>query len=84
MTESGWYFSVFSSHDICMPFCFTTMAYDSPPYYSNYGMMISFLAYKIFKSQFIFHTKQRNQCIFSMNKSDIFTSEMILYQFTSE
>ena len=45
--ESGWYFSVFCSHDICMPFYFTIMAYDSP-YYSNYGMMISFLAYKIF------------------------------------
>ena len=66
-----------------MPFYFKIMAYDSPPY-SNYGMMISFLAYKIFKSQYLFHTQQRSQCISSMNKSDIFTSEMILYQFTSE
>ena len=35
--------SVFSVHMtyVC-PFNFTIMAYDSPPYYSNYGMMISF------------------------------------------
>ena len=57
ITESGWYFSVFCSHDIRMPFFyFTLMAYDSPPYYSNYGMMIFFLAYKVFKSQYLFHT----------------------------
>ena len=48
-------FSVFCSHDICMPFYFTIMAYDSPPY-SNYGMMISILAHKILKSQYLFHT----------------------------
>ena len=48
ITESGWNFSVFCSHDICMPFYFTIMAYDSPPYYSSYGMMVSFLACKVF------------------------------------
>ena len=48
--------SVFSVHMTCMPFHFTIMAYDSSPYYSNYGMMISFLAHKIFKSQYLFHT----------------------------
>ena len=49
--------SVFSVHMtyVC-PFIFTIMAYDSPPYYSNYGTMISFLAHKIFKSQYLFHT----------------------------
>ena len=45
---------VFRSHDIYMPFYFTIMAYDSPPYYSNYGMMISFLAYKILKVSIYF------------------------------
>ena len=54
ITESGWYFSIFCSHGICMPFYFTIMANDSPPYYSNYGMMISFLAYKFFKSHIYF------------------------------
>ena len=42
----------FCSHDICMPFYFC----NYPPYYSNYGMMLSFMAYTIFKSQYLFHT----------------------------
>ena len=37
-------------------FIFTIMADDSLPYYSNCGMMISFLAYTNFKSQYLFHT----------------------------
>ena len=47
-------FSVHMTY-VC-PFIFTIMAYDSPPYYSNCDMMISFLAYKNFKSQYLFHT----------------------------
>ena len=48
--------SMFSVHMIYVcPFIFTIMEYDSPPSYSNYGM-ISFLAYKIFKSQYLFYT----------------------------
>ena len=55
--ERGWYFGVFSVHMTCVcPFTFTFIVYDSPSYYSNYGMMISFMAYKIFKSQYLFHT----------------------------
>ena len=48
--------AVFSVHMTYVCLYFTIMAYNSPPYYSNYGMMISFLAYKIFKSQHLFHT----------------------------
>ena len=54
ITESGWYFSVFCSYDICMPFYFTILAYDSPPYYSNYGMMVSFLVIKFLKVSIYF------------------------------
>ena len=42
------FFCSLDIHVYVYPFILTIMAYDSPAYYSNYGMMISFLAYKMF------------------------------------
>ena len=54
--------SVFSVHMtyVC-PFSlqlYHMIVLQGPPYNSNYGMMILFFAYKIFKSQYLFHTQQ--------------------------